>query len=407
MATLVLCTLATTEARADYVVRVDCYLAHSDLRCPDVVAALEGALPGSRLVSSGDSALSIELRDLEGAQGRRYYVALRGQPVDGEEELAFRISREVPHAAGHDRTLALMVALVQRGIVPFLRVDEPGEVTDGRLTLASQPGETNPPSEPGRWYARPSLSGGYFGGNLTAVSGSAGLDINYSDPEWRWRLNSEARYRYLDIAVSGATLQGDFIQFEGDTVLARSLGSGFSIGAQGQGLREPQNNLDLRARAGLGLEWVLAPFLATNESNVGVRLAGFAVYDRYATTTVNGQRERGYFESRARLFGRLHTDPIDLELSGGVSFLPELPSLWSTWGELEVTARVTQGFAVGLSGSVLYRAGAIHAPADPGLLNTIAATTGSSLGELTMTTELRLSWTLGNSLLRSQDQRWR
>ena len=406
--TLALCATTTSSARADYSVRFDCYLAHSDLTCPDLRSAVEGAIPGARLVTGGDeAALSIELRDVEAGQGRRYYARLAGRPFGSHDELSFRISREVPHAAGHDRSLALVVSLVQRGVLPFLRVDEPGEVERGRLTLAGRPGGVEDDSEPSRWYSRPSLSGGYFGGNLTSVSASFGLGINYSDAEWRWRVDAEGSYRYLDIDLPGARLRGDFVQLRAETVFARTLVDGLSLAVPLEAVREPQNNLDLRAEAGLGLEWVLAPFLAANETNLGGRLVGSAVHDRYSTPNLQADLERSYFESWAEVFGRLHTDPMDFELTGGLSFLPELPELWSTWGELEVTWRVAEGFAVGLAGSLLYRAGAIQAPLDPDALNPIAATTGSSLGELTMTTQLSLSWTLGNSLLRSQDQRWR
>ncbi len=396
----------TSEARADYVVRFDCYLAHSDLSCADVRSALGGAIPGARLVPRGDSALSIELRDLEAGQGRRYYARFTGRPIGSDEELSFRISREVPHASGHDRALPLVVALVQRGVVPFLQVDQPGEVEDGQLTLAGRPGEVEDDSQPSRWYFRPTLSGGYFGGNLTSVSAVFGLGINYSDPEWRWRLEGEGRYRYLDIDLPGASLRGDYVQVRGETVVARSLVDGLSLAIPLEALREPQNNLDLRARAGLGLEWVLSPFLAANETNLGGRIVGSGVYDAYATPNLESNLERGYFESRLELFGRVHTEPVDFELSGGLALLPEAPELWSTWGSLETTIRVADGFSIGVAAAVLYRAGAIHAPLAPDQLNPIAATTGSSFGELTLTTELSLSWTVGNSLLRSQDQRW-
>lgn len=397
--------VAPAMARAETPASLDCYLTHSELQCQDVRSALDGSVADVRWVS-GDAPWSVGIRDVETGIGRRYFVRFRGVPIGGTDSVDYRISREVPHSAGHDRTLALLVATVQQGLVPFLRVDEPGGTSDGALSLTARTSDAPTPTAPSPWYLRPRIGGEYFGGNLTSINAMAGLEANYSDPEWRWRLDGEARYRYLDIDLPGASLRGDFIQFRASTVGARALVDGLSLAVRVEARGEPQNNLDVRGRAGGGIEWVLSPFLAANETNVGARLLAQGVFDRYTTETLNGERERLYFEPRLEAFGRVHTDPVDFELSGGAAFVADAPENWWTWAELEATFRIVDGLQLGVSGGLLYRGDVIQAPADRDALNPIAATTGSSLQELTANASLNLSWAFGNSLLRSQDQRW-
>jgi len=89
-------------------------------------------------------------------------------------------------------------------------------------------------------------------------------------------------------------------------------------------------------------------------------------------------------------------------------FVLDSPELWHVGGELSAAVRIADGLQLAVGGQLLYRGGAIHMPADPSEIDPIAtAAIGSDFGEITVQTEVSLTWAIGNSLLPSQDQRWR
>jgi hypothetical protein len=403
-----------TEARAETAVRFDCFLSEGiEIQCREIAQAYRSSIPGLTLVEDA-TLFEVRLRSTEVAGGFRFFADFSGHSLsepEAGEPLQFTITEDVPRSAGNDRTLLVLVALLQRGTLPFLRIDAPGE-PDGDLlrvtATATQSASHDAGSQATGWYARPMIAGEFVSAGIMIATAQGGLELNYSDPEWRFRLISKASYRYLNLSLGDSHLEGSFVELEGETVLARSLGSGFSLALIGAASSKPQNNLDSRAGVALGVEWVLASFLRANETNIGTRLTLWGYHDDYVTPNIEARDERFYADPSFSLFGRVHTDIIDIEANASFGFVLDEPRFWTVGGELETSLRVFDGLSLALELELLYRGAALHAPMNSSALNPVATTlAGSDFGQLTVSAELTISWVFGNSLIRSQDQRWR
>ena len=416
-ASVVACALFAGTAHADARVAWDCYLPDAGVGCRDVASAFFASVPGVTRAAEDEAPLAIRLRATAMSRGRRYLAQFHGTPFAGEagqEPVAFSLSEQVPDAAGRDRTLMLLVALLQRGTVPYLHVTTPGKSEGGVLALeassaagAVSDAATSATSNEG-WYGRPSVGGEIVSAGVRVVSIEAELELGWSHPSWRFLLSGSASYRHLDLELPGSRLRGGFVQARSRTVLARTLGSGFGLGVVGSARREPQNNLESRVEAGVGLEWLHRDFLRADEGNFGARYAILGAWDRYSTTTVHGQARELYARHSLTLFARLHLDAIDVDFDVTGGAVADRPHLWDVGGELSVTVRVADGLEVALSAATIYRGGAVHEPEDASLVDPVAiAVAGSDFGELTYTAGLSLAYSFGNGLIRAQDQRFR
>ena len=407
-------------ARAEMRVAWDCFLPESEVECRDVAGAFFATVPGVARADAEVADLSIQLRATRLARGQRYLADFAGTPFApdaGQEPVVFALSEHVPDAAGRDRALMLLVALLQRGTVPYMHVATPGKGEGGVLRLeaagntAAGQGSGDAADEAGSqagWYGRPSVAGELVSAGVRVISLEASFELGWSDPSWRWLTTASGGYRHLDLELPGTTLRGGFVQARGRSVLARSLGSGFGLGLVGAARREPQNNLESRAQAGVGLEWMHRELLRADEGNFGARYVMSGIWDRYATATVHGQTSRLYPHQSLSLFARWHLDAIDVEANVAGGVVADQPELWDVGGELAVTLRLAEGLELEIGGAVIYRGGAVHEPADLARIDPVAsAVAGSDFGELTYTSRVSIAYSFGNDLLRAQDQRWR
>jgi len=412
--------MATTTAQADLRVGWDCFLSDAQVECGEVASAFFPSVPGVARRGGDEGEVTVTLRSVAVPSGRRYVADFGGTPESSAEvpadAIAFTLVEEVSDAAGRDRTLMLLVAMLQRGTIPFMHVPTPGEAEGGVLRLEATAGDTAAPSgeesteQDGRtgWYVRPEVSGELVRAGVQVASLGGGLELSHSTPSLRWLVSGSGGYRHLDVTLPSGRLRGGFVQARGSTTLAHSLGGGFSVALLGGAQRQPQNNLDLRGEAGVGLEWVHREFLRADEGNFGARYRLHGVWDDYDTETVLGQRTRLYARQSLGLFARWHLDDVDFEADVGGGAVADQPELWDVGGELSATLRLAEGLELSVSGSIIYRGGAVHEPADPSQLDPIASVvSGSDFGELTYATGLSLAYSFGNGLLRAQDQRWR
>ena len=397
---------APALARADYQVDFDCYLNHSDLTCSDVRRAYEASVPGL-VFDERDACLEVVLRDAEDAVGRRYFATFRGTPHGATSREELTLSIEIPHSAGHDRALPLLIALLQRGMVPFLEVRTPGTGHEGALRIDAATSPAAEHEDPSGFYIAPQISGEYVRAGVEIATVAAALDLNYSNESWRWQLGGQGRYRYLDLPIGDDRLEGSMVDARASSSLARSFG-GFSVGAFGGALRQPNNNLDLRLYGGLGAEWVRAPFLRANEANLGARLTLATYWDVYALANQQGHGERVYPLVSLSLFGRWHTRTVDFEIEGNASTLLDELEFWGLGVALEATLRLTERLSLGVGARFRYRHQAVNAPANPSGVNAVAvALAGSDFNRYLIESQISLRYAWGNALLRSQDQRWR
>lgn len=395
--------------RADEPLRVrwDCYLEGAAIDCTALANAYAEATPGV-VLGTDDADLVVHVRSTEIAPRRRYVVEVRSVSQNESSANAstsrLRLTRDVATSRGEDQTLLDILAL--------LEVTSPGRVENGVLTLRAGSATTSsndPSSEPSPWFFRPTLSGQIVNAGVRVYGLGGGLEVSRSTPRHRLRLVGDASYRYVDFTLpSGESLRGGLVRASGSLVVARSLGRGVSVALLGNAQRQPQNNLALRADLGLGLEWLRAPFLATDGTNFGVRYRVHATHDRYVVQSAQGHETRTYPHHALGVVGLAHYDAIDLSLDLALGSPLLDPSLWDVRGDASITFRVAGALEIGVGASFVIRGGAIHEPNDSSALNPVATIlAGSDFGRVTVEAELSLSYTFGNGALRTQDRRWR
>ncbi len=397
----ILLAFARTAA-AERDARWDCYLRGGGVDCTELGNAYFESVPGLRRTDEG--ALEIEVRSTALASARRYAVSV----VDPASESQVRVAANVPSSRGGDQALLEVLALLHQATMPFLRVSGPATNEDGVFRLEATSNEQQRDEPSGGWYFRPRLGGDMFRGGITVVSINGGLTLNHSAEQWRFFVDGDVAYRYVDFDLPGdASLTGGFVTAIGSAAVARSLGRGFSAALLGRARREPQNNLDLRGEVGAGLEWLQHPFLESDATNVGLRYRVLAVRDRYAAANRDDDTELWYPRHSLALFGQLHGDKVDLNLDVGIGAPLIRPEAWNVWAGADLTLRAAQGLEITLGGNVQLRRRALNEPNDFDELDPVTSVAGSNLGRLTYGARLSLSYTFGNGLLHSQDRRWR
>ena len=396
-------TLITTTVSAQREARWDCYLRGGAVDCTDLANAYFESVPGMR--RSEEGSLGVEVRSTALASARRYTVAV----VDPETESRVRVAKSVPSSRGVDQARMEVLALLHQATMPFLRVSSPGTSDDGVFRLEAARADDEDDDEPSTsWYVRPRLGGNMFRGGITVASINGGLTINHSTDDWRFLVDGNVAYRYVDFDLpDDQSLKGGFATAFGNAFVARSLGRGFSAALIGRARRQPQNNLQLRGEAGAGLEWVRHPFMENDATNVGLRYQLTATRDRYVTANRDGDTELWYPRHSLALFGQLHGDAVDLNLDTGIAAPVVQPEAWSVWGGAALTLRAAKGLEITLGGHVQVRRRALNEPADFGELDPVTSVEGRNLGRLTYGARLSFAYTFGNGLLHGQDRRWR
>jgi hypothetical protein len=197
------------------------------------------------------------------------------------------------------------------------------------------------------------------------------------------------------------------LNFGTDWVVARSLIGGFSLGANAYVMHEPQNNYRLLAGTWVGAEWVLVPFLKTDEGNFGVQYVIGPEHHEYVLPNVLLLTRYDYLRHRLRVFGAWHFSRVDVD--GRISASSHVTDIRfsSVSGGGSVTWRLFDTLAFSLNGEVSYRNALLNQPKDEGQENPLAKFFGGGgYSDVTFWTWAGIEYTFGNSLLRRQDQRW-
>jgi hypothetical protein len=380
---------------------VDCYLEEGPVRCSDAVSSYFASTP-SVDEQSGPNSLGLVVRSISHASTTSYTVTARRGERDVE------VAVDTP-ASEDTVALSRLVALMQRASLPFLSFDEPGRIDGESFVLRLGVAEGSDEDDATRWYVRPKISGELSSAGFTVATARANLEVNYSDDDYRLRIDGRGEYRYLDLELPDVgRIEGGFWSGRGKIVGARSLGEGFVLGAIGDVRRAPNQNIDVRLRGGGGLEWLSDEHLETNDEIVGARVSAFATYDRYSSENASNELERAYPVGEASVFARWHADAIDLSTEASVSAPLDAPKNFRVGGFVEVTLRPTDGLELGLYADLRYQGGALNTPRDTNSLDPIATlVSGTDFGDFALEAQLSVAYSFGNALLHAQDQRFR
>lgn len=392
-------------------VAVDCWLTDGPVECQALGASYFQSLGAVAHAPSGgeEPALSIRVRSAALPTGVRYRAEFAGGGTD------FGLAEEVRRNVDADAATLRLVTLLQRGTVPFLPLDRPGHSERGafRLEASGDAPVGAPPassaSDASPFYLRPEVSGELVSQNVELLSLWAEAEANVSLPRWRVLADGGGSLRAIDVDLpDNQHIAGSFWTAYGDLVVARSLDEHASVALVGAANRSPQNNFDGWGSAGLGVEWLGASRLPTTGNNFGVRGRVAAVVEDYVTPNVLGEERAAFARGRLSTFARFHGELVDVTADASVAAPFDQLPLWDVTGSLDTTIRLAGALELGVAGGVTVRGGARHEPADPDQLDAAAVLlSGSDFVRLSTHAELTLSWTFGNALLRTEDQRWR
>lgn len=390
----------------------DCYLPQGPTDCVQLETAFFTNPAYVRAPPEAVADASLTLRSASMADGMALVVAVRAK--DGAE---LSYTDHIPGGFSDTAVLLRVVGVLQKCTAHLFVVDEPGTLEDGVLQLSLRDPDAGPRNavqadQTTLWYVAPSLGLMASRTGITQLEGNAFVAVNWSHPDWRLKGATWGNYQLVLTDPVTGTEKPEELRYEvwgggTDWVVARSLWQGFSLAANGYAMHDPQNNYQLLAGAWVGAEWVLVPFLKTDEGNYGVQYVFGAERHEYVLPNVLDLDRYTYLRHRVRLFGAWHFSRVDLQ--GRLSW--QSPVTDPRFSTLSATSslrwRILDNFSLSVNGEVSYRTALLNEPRDEGQENPLAQYFGgSAYNAVTFWSWVSLEYVFGNSLLRSQEQRW-
>jgi hypothetical protein len=409
------CGLGATRAEAALRVKLDCFLPSttSQVQCPPLESALFSSPAYARAndASDGGADVAFSVRSIDTADGAHFLIEVAGK----DPGMKFTYTDAVPKGFSNDVVLLRLVGDLEKLSAPFLVVDEPAPAGENVALVLKDPRSLTRKARDDDgstgWYVAPSASFYAEQVGIFDVKGHANVDANWSTPDWRVQASLWSGYLDVvsDLSAPLAKRQ-TYSAFDAgfDGTVARSLYRGFSLGASVNTEHVPEENYFYRADAYVGAEWVLVPFLKTDEKNFGINWVVGAEHQQYEHTTVLDRNEFDWLRQRVKVFGAWHFDVVDLEADGRFASMVNDWRYSSLSGNASITWRLLDDLSLGLQGGVGVRFGMVEAPKNLDELNPLEQFYGGDdFGSFTFNTQATLTYTFGNSLLARQDQRWR
>lgn len=413
---LVAVTLAA-PANAALDVAWDCYVPNGRVSCDRLAQAFfsNGAFARSAAdatdpTNPNSPDTSVHVRAIDNADGTAFRI-----DVHGKDGSTFTLEDRVPRGFSTDATLLRLVGDLHKATAHLFTLDEPGSSDGDALVLRLRDPDAGPrqarkDDEQTGWYVAPSLNLNANASGVTQLSAYGGVEVNWSNPAWRLHGYGWTHYRFVHLDDGTDDPEDTYQNFNlgTDATVVRTLVGGFSLGANAYVMREPQSNYLLRGGTSIGAEWMLAPFLKTDEANVGVRYEIGAEHHDYVYETTLLLRSLDYLRHRAHVFGAWHFSRVDV--NGGLTAQSVVDDLnySSISANGGLTWRILDDLSLSLQGEVSYRNGLLNEPKDLSQLPPLEAFYGGgSYGDVTYWTWVGLEYVFGNSLLLRQDQRWR
>lgn len=402
--------LLALPAQAALDVAWDCYLPSAQVGCAPLEAALFSNASFARAAAVPEAFVTVRASPV--ADGVSYTIEVRGQ-----EGATIALVDRVPGGFSSDAVLLRLIGDVQKSTAHLFVIEEPGATVDGVLTLKLRDPDAGPRSARSDdattgWYLAPSLNLNAERFGLSQLHINGAIEVNWSHPDWRLRGWTWSSYRLVVAEPVTGTEKPEDLRYENfdagtDWTIARAFG-GLSPAANLYVLREPRQNFLLRSGALVGVEWVLVPFLKTDEGNVGVQYVIGAEHQEYQNENVLELTELSYMKHRARVFGAWHFSRVDLD--GSVTAASALVDVRfsSVSASGGASWRILDDLSLSMNGEISFRNGLLNEPKDLSQLHPLEQFYGGgAYGDVTAWTWVGLKYTFGNSLLSRQDQRWR
>jgi hypothetical protein len=407
-----LALLSAWPAHAALDVAMDCYLPSASVSCSSVERAFFSNPAYQRVVEGVTPDATVVVRGLRISDGVSYTI-----DVTSKDGAKFSLEDRIPYVFTQDAVVLRLVGDMQKSTA-HLFVVEDAKTEGDVLTLTLRDPDAGPRSarkddETTGWYIAPWLNLNASLEGIRNVDGSAGVEVNWSHPAWRVFGWTWTNYRYISTDDPTGTLRPEDRTYQNldvgtDWTVVRNLFDGVSLGANIFTMREPRENYAWRAGTLIGAEWLSKAFIKTDDGNYGVRYEIGAEHQDYVLQTVLLKRTHDYMRHRLRLFGRWHFSRVDL--NGGVVAKSVLNDL--RFSEIEVygglTWRVLDDLSLETWSEAGYRNGLVNEPKDLSKLHPLEQFYGGgSYGDLVAEQWVGVRYTFGNSMIKTQDQRWR
>lgn len=420
---------AGTAVAADPLrVQLDCYLPTGPVRCPELSDAyFASATFLMPTLTAAEAALRIELRVAPTGDPRfhRYRVRVEGPVVTPAYSREVAIPLELPPTAALVRVLVALQAMT----APQLALEEPGHTdASGRWVLALTPpaegsatsgvasaapstatDEEATAEATSPWYHSASLFGtASLGDANTSLNGNVGYDVNYSAPQWRVRASTNVDFQHVRVRLGDVDETQQIFAAGAKAVVARTILDGWSAALLGGASHAPAENLALEQRVSLGIAWDLVPFMRQQGNSVGIQYQLGATYQDYLRRNLFERDEDTFLHHALDLSANWHHERADLSAYLGVWTVVLDNRFHRIAGGVTWSYRFTARFALSLNVDASYRRALLNQPLDS-LIDTELEQflAGAKFSTLQVLAGVTLRYTLGNSALRSRDQRWK
>jgi hypothetical protein len=406
-AVLVVALLGSSSSMA-LPLHFDCFLLNVPGDCRELETALVSSIEFLERSPREDATIVVTVRGVNVDGGTRYVVTVTGPHP---ESASVTVYDRIPSALPPHALLVRLVGLMQKALAPALAVTHSAGTVDGILTLPlSNPAMANlatarPDASSLRWYLRPNASFDWAIDTTERLDLFAGGRANYSDPSWRFSLDTFAGYtsvrdpELLAEPFTAVFLGGVFIG-------VHSLGRGFSLKTSMLVAHDTNDNQLITTRPFVGLEWIRSPFLEANTSNFGVRYQFGGEHVLFLKENIRGRMQESFLLHDGSAFVSWHFDRVDLEASVAFRSILDDPRFSRVSSRGACIWRVTDELNIALRGTAEYRNALINAPAETSN-DPLEQIFGGNFGAIATTVNLSVAYTFGNALLDRQDRRWR
>jgi hypothetical protein len=386
----------------------DCFLPDVPGDCRELETSLVSSVQFLERSPRESARIVMTVRGVGVDSGTRYVVSVTGPDA---ESASATVYDRVPLALPDDALLVRLTGLMQKALAPALGLSVSAGTVDGVLGLqlvnpaAVTLATARPDVSSLRWYLRPNVSFDQAIDTTERLKLFAGGRANYSDPTWRFTLDTFAGYTAVtDPELDAEPFSATFLGFVAAGV--HSLGEGFSVQTTTLVAHDTNDNQLITTRPFVGLEWIRSPFLDANTSNFGLRYQLGGEHVVFLKENLRGRLQESFLLHDASAFISWHFDRVDIE--GNVAFRSILDDL--RFSRLTASGafiwRATDELNVSLTGLAQYRNALINAPAEASD-DPLEQIFGGNFGAVATAVNISLAYTFGNALLDRQDRRWR